>query len=513
MSQFALPTEGGLLRRPQSTAAPSPEFDAARAQRERRRRETELRQLDQRIRSQRARDRREGTTTDFTNDLLRRDQIGDDLLRISTALRPERQQTTADQVLERRQDLQRQGLSQAQADLDRASAPPSPEAIESVRDAAERRAVAAARSRRGPASNVPANELLPSNLARTAAGELMRSQGSAIDDASRRVDAFEGFGLTVEQATAQAAEANAAAARRNTERANARSELADLFLDRDAEEAAADAQRQRVLQATREREIAQILAERRAAERVGQPDPEAAARLRLLEAQAAGAETEVERNRAALEAEQMLIDQSKRGAALTSPESQSMRDAARQREEFGDDADTAMSKLVTAMELNTGGGFTTEEVARNRLMLAEAMNEIKTLPDALRSQVAGDALSMISHTMGRSVEGTVPQFLANVLGETFSLDFDFLRRDEANSMMRRGPQQQIRQLAAWAGLDVDQVLDQPERPLRGGMDPNKPPQSTEPTVFGSSLSRRPAWARDLSEEEWARTGTRRVQLQ
>ncbi len=451
MSQLALPLEGGLLRRPQSPAAPPPEFDAARAQRERRRRETQLRQLDQRIRSQRARDRREGTTTDFTDDLLRRDQIGDDLLRISTALRPERQQTTAGQVLERREDLQRQGVAQAQADLDRASAPPSPEVIESIRRATEARSVQAAIAARAPGANVPANDLLPSNLNRAAASDLLRRQGAAIGDATRRLDAFEGFGLTPEQAAAQATEANAAAARRNTERADARTDLARLFADEDAEEARLEQTRRAVQEATEQRQIAALLAERRALDSVGvppPPSPREALELDLLQEQVteAGLSNEAERR---------LLRQSQSARARSAIEQLVDEQAG----PVGQVQPAFESNAISALERATQGGFTEREAQTVLQDLDRAMARVESLRGESQKLAADNILAQLSAARTRSPEGSVGDFLRLLPGAA-SLFNPFDEDPIGNMDLRIDANQRMRKAAQDAFARLQAISDQ-----------------------------------------------------
>ncbi len=426
MSSFAAPLEGGdFLRRTSSNPllrsqpAESPaSFDIDRARREQRRKETQLRQLDKRIRSQRSRDRRSGTTTDFTDDLLRRDRIGEDLFRINTALRPERAQTTPAQVLKRRDNLQRQGLELARTDLDRATAPPSPKVIESIRRATEERAVQAAIAARFPGANVPADNLLPSRLNREAASSLLRQQDSEIDHALRRVDAFEGFGLTPAQAAEKAVEANSAAARRNTARAAARDDLSRLFEDEDAKAARLEATRQAVLRATEQRQIAALLAERRAMEQVGRPpqmSPLEQEELRkarglndLLDIEVAQARAELRRlpSNGPIDPKITELNETNEELKVT-----------------GGTADMVIDSVADAIALGTQGGFDEALAIETVRKLERHIDDYAQMPDRTRKIVAKQILDGLGvDVLSRNREGTMMQAALGGIAQAYRFD-------------------------------------------------------------------------------------------
>jgi|GEM_PF-6036823 len=517
-------TEGDLLQR-QPLSGPAQDesapFDIDRAQREQQRLETMLRSLDRRIMGQRQQARRDGTVFDDAPDLLRRGDLKDQLRRTTRALRPVQNTTTPEEVMAKRADLQRQGLEQARGDLSRATAGPSPERLAQVRAAVEAEAVAAARARQQPGGNVPANELLPSNLSRVASGTLAREQSGAIDSATRRIDAFERFGFTPEQAETRAAEANAGAERRNTERADAQAALARTFADRDAEEAATDARLARVQAAEEERKVAAIIAQRRAFDQVGQPSAEEALRERLLTAQVTQEEVAARRAQADLDA-QLGVSNSPdplAGAefeALNDPAARRAAIIAMQREAFGAGAEVSLENLIATMEAASSGGFDVEQARANGVALATAMTAIRKLPDPLRQEVASDALLGITPFMGRDAEGSVGQFLAGAIGEVTDLEFEFTERGEANDAMRRVHAQFVAELQRLASVDVVESPAPDPATLEAVRRAEEAravaaAQASRQSVRGADLPTRPAWARGMTDAEWARTVGRTVQ--
>jgi len=485
MSQFAAgltPLErrpGDLLRRrPQREEA---RFDPERARRETRRLQSRLRRLDQQILSERSRARRSDRDPEVGPALERREEIAEELRLLSRATRPERDDVTAEEVMARREDLRQQGLRQASQDLSSAQADLTPEQIERARAGALRSGRAEAAENQ--AANIPSDSTLPSVVNRRAGEILARAQQAGIADATRRLAAFEGFGLSPAAAAERASRANTEAQRRNAERLEAQAELARRFARQDEREREQEQQAEVVADLLRRRDTEAIEAETRALEQIGQPDqpsPEELAQLRRTEAEIEAIRLANQGQQIENDASRLLLRQGAGPERPADPDLARLRRANEQRAEFNDTAQAVRENAVIALQRLLGGGFETREAETNALQAQEAMAALAELPEEIRTEEARNILAAVGRERSNPVEGTIGQGLQSFIGELIEpdtlipgrLQLDLVRRREANQAMRESARSIIERLREMAGVAPEPAGDDALSALR--IDPSSP---------------------------------------